>query len=538
MIRVQAGSFAPFSVASNDALAWRAPSSAEMAALDRRTIDAGTPALELMERAGAAVATSVQPLLGGSLGRVLVLCGPGNNGGDGLVVARLLASRGVAVTAVLASATKHSPECLEQLGRLGTALCMAPVPAELLSKRLVEAVSGAEVKALLASATVVVDALLGTGQRAELKDGIAELVKAVVAEKLSRPSLRVLAVDIPTGVLADTGAVTIPHITADVTVAIELIKRGCLQFPGRAASGEIVTAPIGISAAGQVEFSLVEGAARPVLARRLIHGHKGDSGRVLVVGGSAAMPGAPLLSALGALYAGAGLVSRVWRRSWGSLCSLPECMNEILAGDSDFLTPEDIGALRGALLRADAVVLGPGLGLRPETQEFVRAALELLKSERKRVIIDADALTHLSMLNERLSDHAAVITPHPGEAATLLGKSVQAVQGDRFSAVRELSERFGCTVVLKGAGTMVAGEGRAGIVARGSQYMATAGSGDVLAGVVSACAVRSASLFDAAAVAAYVHACAGERASAENGGPVLASEIARSVASVMGALDQ
>ncbi len=539
MSRVQAGSFAPFSVPSNEPGAWRLPSSTEMASLDSRAIQSGTPALELMERAGSAVAGSVQALLGGSHGRVLVLCGSGNNGGDGLVAARLLAQRGVAVTALVAHADRYSRDFVEQLKLYGDALSAGSVPLALAEiGRCVEVADPKREREVFASAAVVVDALLGTGQRLPLGGSVASLVAQLRSEQISRPALKVLAVDLPTGVCADTGALAELHVRADVTVALELIKRGCMQFPGRAACGEIVAASIGIAGVGGTLATAIEGAARPRIARRLVDGHKGQSGRIVVVGGCAAMPGAPLLAATGALHAGAGLVTRSWRTAWGSSAAIPECMNALLPGESPFLEASDLPLLAGLATRADCVVLGPGLGVAPETVALVERLLAELSSTRVRVVVDADALNAVAQTGATLSAVRAIATPHPGEAARLLGASVEELQADRFAAAQALAERLGCVVVLKGAGTIVCGEGRCGVVARGSPYMATAGSGDVLSGVVAACTARADSLYDAAAVAAYVHACAGERAAAESGGPVLATEIARATSAVIGALDR
>ena len=535
--RVLAGSFAPFAVSSNDPMAWRLPSAAEMAALDAEAIRAGVSPLELMERAGAAVASSVQASLGGSHGRVLVLCGPGNNGGDGLVVARLLAARGVAVSALLASSERYSGDCVEQIRRLGRADVSGTLPAALADVAgCLQAASPERERELFSSAALVVDALLGTGQRLPLTGSVAALVSQLRAEQDARPGLKVVAIDLPTGASADSGAVAELHVHADLTVAVEHVKRGCLQFPARAACGEIVAASIGISSSTHVAVTAVEGAARPRLPRRLVDGHKGDAGRVGIVGGSAAMPGAALLAALGALHAGAGLVTRTWRTAWGASASLAECMNDLLAGDSPGLGVSDLPAIASAAERADAVVLGPGLGAAPDTAALVEQLLRKLQAQGVPVVVDADALNAVAQGSVSLRDVRAIATPHPGEAARLLGTDTAAVQRDRFAAAQALSEKLGCVVVLKGAGTIVCGEGRCGVIARGSPYMATAGSGDVLSGVVAACASRSSSLFDAAAVAAYAHACAGERASSESGGPVLASEIARHTSSVMGAL--
>lgn len=539
MSRVQAGSFAPFTVSSNDPAAWRLPTSAEMAALDLETIHSGVSVLELMERAGSALAANVQAYLGGSHGRVLVLCGPGNNGGDGLVAARLLAERGVAVNALLIRSERYADDCIEQMRRFGAAVVEGDLPSPIRALGpLVTSISTERKEELFSSAALIVDALLGTGQRLPLMGCVADLVGRLRREQIDRPVVRVLSVDIPTGVSADSGQCGDLHVRADLTVAVELVKRGCLQFPARSACGEIVAAPIGITGSSPVSVQAIEGAARPRLERRRIDGHKGDCGRVLVVGGSASMPGAPVLSVMGALHAGAGLVSRVLRQSWGASLAQAECMNEIVPGDAAVLGISDLAIVVEAAKRADCVVLGPGLGMAPDTCEFVASLLKELVALGSRIVVDADALNVLAESGTTLRGARAIATPHPGEAARLLNTDTTSVQADRFNAVKGLVSRLGCTIVLKGAGTLVCSEHQCGVVARGSSYMATAGSGDVLAGIVAACVVRSSSLFDAAAVAAYVHACAGERAATESGGPILASDIARYASSVMGALDR
>ena len=507
--------------------------------MDAETIRAGTPSIELMERAGAAVAANIQAILGGSHGRVLVLCGPGNNGGDGLVAARLLAARGVSVTAIVAQAERYSDDCRAQIEKFGKAAVFGERPSALAGLAgTVECVEPAREGEIFASAALVVDALLGTGQRLPLAGPVASLVSRLRSEQAARPALKVLSVDLPTGVCADSGALGEVHVRADLTVAIELVKRGCLQFPARAACGEIVAASVGISGEGRVVASVIEGAARPRVSRRPVDGHKGDAGRIVVVGGSAAMPGAALLAALGALHAGAGLVSRAWRPSWGTPSELPECMRVVLSGDAPGLSESDFPALSEAARRADCVVLGPGLGDSAETEALVQRLIRDLATSGVRTVVDADALNMIARTGSSLSGVRAIATPHPGEAARLLKTDVAAVQGDRFAAAQELSRRLGCVVVLKGAGTIVCGDGRCGVVARGTPYMATAGSGDVLSGVVAACVPKTESLYDAAAVGAYAHSCAGERAAAESGGPVLASDIARCTSSVVGALER
>lgn len=510
-----------------------------MAELDAAAIESGAPALELMERAGRGMASEIEGLLRREQRRVLVLCGPGNNGGDGLVVARVLAENGVPVTALISTAERYSPEFLAQAARCPNMAVGEALPAALQGfAAQVRVLAADSVEALFSGASLVVDALLGTGQRPVLRGAVAKLVSRLMVEKQARPSMAIVSLDLPTGLDGDTGAVADPHVQADRTVTVQLVKRGMMQFPGRAACGAIVAIDIGIGVRRPVAAAAIEGAALPRLTARRPDVHKGDLGRVLVVGGSAAMPGAPVLAVLGAFHAGAGLVTRVVRVGWGGLGSPPECMHEVLAGDAPFLVADDVPAVVQAASLADAVVVGPGLGQSAETVSFIRGLVGELKVIGKRVVFDADALNAVAQHGISLEGLQAVITPHPGEASRLLGKPVAMVQSDRFGAARELSERYAGTTVLKGAGTVVCGEGRTGVVARGTPYLATAGSGDVLAGIVAALLPRAESSFDAAALGAYVHACAGERASSLSGGPIMAGDVARAVASVIGVLER
>ena len=540
MSNVSSGSFSPIEFASSEASAWMLPSSAEMAQCDAETISQGTPALELMERAGGVVADQIMTILKGAVQQyVLVLCGPGNNGGDGLVVARHLAQHGVPVTALVAGAERYSAECMEQLKSFPSVVTVQPVaPALLAACASAQAICEEELSALFSSATVVVDALLGTGQHAILGDRISDLVRRVVQGRSERGDLAVVAVDIPTGIDCNTGAVTTPHITADLTVCIELIKRGLLQFPARAACGRIVVAAIGITVQKNIEFSAVHDSTLPKLSPRKSEAHKGDFGRVLVLGGSVSMPGAPILAALGALRSGAGLVSLVTKGSWRGALAPLECINELLPGEGAFMCQDDVARTLELAASNDVVVLGPGLGMAQETGQFVAAVIAGLTTLGKPAVIDADALNHIAQQGIKLSDLRALITPHPAEAGRLLGQTTAEIQSDRFAAVRELSQHYGCAVLLKGAGTLLYAEGKGALVPRGTPYLAVAGSGDVLSGVIAACMARTTTLFGAAALGAYIHAAAGEAASQRSSGPILASEIALAVPSIIGALER
>lgn len=505
---------------------WLLPSSQEMAQLDAQTIQDGTPSLTLMERAGAAMTEGIVRVLP-SLKRCVVLCGPGNNGGDGLVIGRLLRERGLQVHIVIAASARYSGECATQI-RKTEGLQSFGGECEL-DDRVAQELSDHELAALLSSSDVVIDALLGTGQRDAPRGAVRGMLEVAQSCKQARKHLAVVAVDVPSGFDADTGAVYESSVPADYTFTVQYVKRGMLQFPGRALCGEIIAVPIGIEATVPVEFGLATEVSLPLMKSRAPDVHKGLLGRVLIVGGSASMPGAPMLAGLGALRAGAGIVSRSVRRSWSTAPELPEAMFELLDGDDDTYTGRDVPRVITAIKKHDVVVLGPGLCTTPEAGEFVKGLLSGLRGESVAIVIDADALNLISVHAESMAGLNVIITPHPGEAGRLLGVSAAAIQSDRFSAVRKLAECLGVVAVLKGAGTIIH-NGKSGmLVAEGTPFLATPGSGDVLAGVIAACIPRCASLFDAAVCGVSLHATAGMRASEKTGGTILASEVAQAV---------
>jgi hydroxyethylthiazole kinase-like uncharacterized protein yjeF len=529
------GSFGLVSLGDDAPQRWALPSSPEMRQLDAETIASGVSSLELMERAGAAVTEEVMAALGDREGPVVVLCGPGNNGGDGLVVARRLHALGRRVVAVVAWAERYSVDFLEQLRKCPVARAVGPGSPALRDAAIsLTEVAKGDLPGVLSEARIVVDALLGTGQRAEPQAGIGELVEKVSAVQAQRgSSLAVIAVDLPTGVDGDTGQVFEKHIKATATVALEFVKRGCLQFPARSACGDIRVRSIGISGRSAVEFSCAEGLNLPRLRRRGVDVHKGALSNVLVVGGSRAMPGAAVLACLGALHSGAGLVTRVFRAGWSDACAIPECINVILPGDSSGYERGDVEYLNEALSRSDVVVVGPGIGTSDSAADFLELFLKEVATLRKQIVIDADALTLIARRGVSLAGLEAIMTPHPGEAARLVSCQPSDVQRDRFSSARALAEKYGCVTLLKGAGTVIHDGRRGAVVARGTPYLATPGSGDVLAGVIATCIPQAASLFDAAVCGAHIHACAGESASQESGGVILASDVARAVAGVI-----
>jgi hydroxyethylthiazole kinase-like uncharacterized protein yjeF len=532
------GSFGEYSVSAGSAHRFALPSASEMGALDRETIQAGISGLELMERAGVAIAQRTREV-SPSAHKFLVLCGPGNNGGDGLVIGRYLRDQGLEVSIVIASAGRYSSECLEQLSRVHNVRVFGGAsPRVGVDGAGLAPITRPELRELVAGSDVVFDALLGTGQREAPRGAIDEMVQVIRAARVGKVNCRVVAVDLPTGIDGDTGAQYESHIAADLTFAVQCIKRGLMQFPARRVCGRIITLDIGIKGSAGVEYSLVATENLPKMLPRPADAHKGMLGGVLVIGGSLSMPGAPMLSALGALRCGAGIVSRCVRRGWTTIPPLPEAMFEVLSGDSPVYHPSDAVAVAEMASRYDVCVIGPGLGTDPATADFLVQLCNTLRSRSARVIVDADALNLIATAGITLKGIAAIVTPHPGEAARLLGVANSEVQRDRFTACRQIARQMHAICVLKGAGTLVHDGGEGKVIADGTPYLATPGSGDVLAGILAACAVRTRSLWEAAILGVWLHARAGMAAAEKRGGPILASEIAEDVGGIVGDIEK
>lgn len=512
------------------------PSAEEMAALDNATIAAGVSGLELMERAGSSIASWISEKYSKAVS-ITVLCGPGNNGGDGLVIARVLRERGYTVAAILAASERYSHECFEQTKGVSGLLVFGVQPGiQDRSELAGEIISEERLRDAMRGSRLVIDALLGTGQRRAPRGSIGTLVTTVMEER-ERVGFDIISVDIPTGVDADTGGVFEPCVRATTTLTVEFVKRGMLQYPARSVCGDIHAIPIGIVSSPQPEYQAVHERVLPAWRKRGSDVHKGDLGRILVIGGSQGMPGAPLLAALGALRAGAGIVSRVSKRHWHGKEFLAECMCEYVDGDDAAFADRDVERVLAIAERFDAVVVGPGLGQASSTRDFVLSLCHGLKGSPRPVVVDADALNALANTSMTLSGIAAIISPHPGEASRLLARSVESIQADRFTAARELWEKIAAVSVLKGAGTIVRGPEGGRVIPLGTPYMATPGSGDVLSGILAVCCLRTRSLLDAASLGVWIHARAGVRASERTGGTILASEIAESVAEIIGMLD-
>jgi len=496
---------------------------AEMRELDRATIEEiGLSGLTLMETAGRAVAAAAMRMLEGARrGHVAVVCGPGNNGGDGFVVARVLRGQGVDATAYLAASRGamrgHAREHLEILERAGGVVCSIE------ASRALEEHRGA-----IAGAELAVDALFGIGWVRPIEGHLAAVVAAI------NEARRVLAVDLPSGLDTDTGRTLGAQVRAHRTVTMGALKVALVGAPGFAVCGEVECADIGIPpaliAASGVRAGLVE---RADVARWLPRpgplDHKGRRGHVLVVGGGPGMRGAGRLAALAALRAGAGLVTLACEGAADAI------------GTPDPVMTRGIDGALGPLLDGKAaIVIGPGLGTSGSAGALVAEAL----ASGLPVVLDADALNLLAAAAGAAGPVAlagaagpAVITPHPGEAARLLGSSVPEVERDRLAAARALAAGTHAVVALKGARTVVCdgtiGDDHCAINPTGGPALATAGSGDVLAGVIGALLAQGLAAGDAARAGVYVHGAAGDALSAAHGRGAIASDLPAAIAAAI-----
>jgi hydroxyethylthiazole kinase-like uncharacterized protein yjeF len=484
----------------------------QMRAVDRWAIERqAIPSLELMERAGEGVARAVEELSGE--GALVVVCGKGNNGGDGLVVARLLRQAGREVVVVcVAHAQDLSPDARANLDRLPG---VPPLPWG-------EPVA----RAAIGSAEVIVDALLGTGFEGVPRGAVAEAIEAVNAAPGG-----VVSVDVPSGVDASTGIVGGAAVQAQRTVSFHAAKPGLWIHPGKGHVGQTNTIQIGIprGAPSPTEIGLICESVLGTLPRRGAGSTKFTSGHVVVVGGSTGLTGAPAMAALAAARAGAGYVTACVGESLCEILDvqLMEVMTRGLPEQRGALTPGALTVVMEQLERAGALALGPGLGRDPDSASFARA---LARDAPVAMVLDADGLNahagHLTELAHRQAP--TVLTPHAGELARLLQTDSRQVQRERLSHARAAAEQARAIVVLKGDDTLVAEPGGRVAVSRGhSPALATAGTGDVLTGTLAALLAQGMDAFTAAAAGVHLHTRAGRDAARRQGSPegVIAGDV-------------
>jgi NAD(P)H-hydrate epimerase len=471
---------------------------ASVRAIDQAAInDAGISGYALMTRAAEAALNEAQARFPDAK-RWQVICGSGNNGGDGYVLARLAAGRGIGVSVL----TMSSPESLQ--GDAATA--NQDFAAE-------GGVAAAYEGSLDAEAELLVDAILGSGLERELEGPFAEVVQAI-----NEHDAPVLALDVSSGLNADTGAVMGVAVQADLTVTFVGLKSGLFLQDGPTYVGELRFAGLDIPAeclaTQQAEQQRIsEDVIRPLLAPRQRNAHKGDFGHVLIVGGGPGMSGAVRLCGEAALRSGAGLVSVATHPSHHAMLASgrPELMCHAVESAKD---------LQPFIERATVIALGPGLGTGQWSQSVFDA---VLKSDLP-MVVDADALNLLSQSESRKADW--ILTPHPGEAARLLESSASDVQKDRGGSLAKIADRFGGTVVLKGSGSLVSAiDGPNWLCSAGNPGMAAPGMGDVLTGIIAALRAQGLSAEMAAVAGVDIHARAGDAAAASGERGLLASDL-------------
>lgn len=502
-------------------------SRAEAKAADRSLIDAGLGGIVLMENAGRAATDALARAFPSALHHVVVVGGVGQNGGDAWVIARQLLTRGHRPHVLLVGdATRVAGDA---------ALALAALRAVGITPTAVSHVGELEVlDALRERASLLVDGLFGTG----LDRPIEGLVREVILRLDGWTAPRV-ALDLPSGVCADTGRVLGAALRADLTVTFHAPKRGLHHAPGVRLAGDVVVADIGAPPPSSAGARLV-GAQELALSStpRALDAHKGTGGHVLVIAGSPGRTGAALLCGLGAIRAGAGLVTLAARGA--ARAALDAKVVELMTREVPEALEAGVGAVLSDASRAAGAVLGPGLGLDDGARAFVRRLVIELPIP---TVLDADALraldeSTLASLSKALAPR--VLTPHPAEAAALLGVSTEEVQADRFAAAERLASVTRQIVVLKGARTLVAMQGQVVVCDRGTPALGVAGTGDVLAGVIGALladarATDAAAAYLAAWRGVVAHALAGERAAQGRDRGLFASEVAESVSFVLAA---
>ncbi|TAK23404.1 MAG: NAD(P)H-hydrate dehydratase [Chloroflexota bacterium] len=487
----------------------------EMRDIERRAAEAGLPGSALMEIAGRAFAdalVSLPEFQARAARTIVVLVGPGNNGGDGLVAARHLAMSGRPVFAILARA--RADDVRADLAREAGASVLDIAETD-----------AAAANAIVAQADVVIDALLGIGRSRPMSGAIADLAR------LARAATGlIVGLDVPSGLDADTGLADPGTPRCDITITLGALKRGLILGDGPNVSGRIVPIGIGVPRRcidADLPDALDAESVAAMMPGRSPSGHKGTYGRTLVIGGSASYPGAAFLAALGAVRGGAGIVTLASVES--VLSTAPAEVTRLNLGDGDWIGDAAVSIIEETLEAFRSVVIGPGLGRNDATAAFVRTILPAIAQRDIPGVVDADALAILSYLPDWpvLLPPRSILTPHPGEFARLTGT---AADTDRLNEAAAVAERWRTTVVLKGAYTVIAAPRRLAVSPFANPILATGGTGDVLSGVIGALLAQGADPFAAAACGVFLHGRAAEiLAGAIGNAGALAREIADAI---------
>ncbi len=471
------------------------------------------PMLLLMEQAGVAVAERVQAHLASCRkgAQVGIICGIGNNGGDGLAAARHLIAAGIDVHLYMYGDTTNATALTKQYGDM-----ILGMGAEIRNLRTDPVFSSFPEE--LTKCDLLVDALMGTGYRGPMEQDIRKIIQAINDCKLPT-----IAIDLPSGVDCDTGQAE-TAVKAMETVALIMPKPGHFLQPGGSFCGRLTVSHLALPFGWVHKRSSLEAAdttrVASIIKTRSMGAHKGEMGKTFIAAGSARYPGAALLTAQGALRAGSGLVYLLDYSRRDFSAHLPEVIpGSCLLSPEDWRSPDQILKAVAKIKNNTTLVMGPGLSDDPDVAEVVRYTVQAWASS---MVLDADALNALENKTNLLTKAAGkiVITPHPGEMARLLGIPIQEVQSDRVQVARDAAEKWRCTVVLKGAGTIIATPGqRVCINTTGNPGMATGGSGDVLAGLIGGLLSQGYDSHEAAVLGVYMHGKAGDLAS-EKFGPI------------------
>ncbi len=500
----------------------------EMRKVDKRAIEAGFPDILLMETAGRGVAEKARLVLHGEnhdhhqeindqnfkqtgnpgRGKVLVIAGKGNNGGDGLVAARYLDIWGYNVKILMLSEEDNltgSPLVNYRLSKVRNIDIYTVTASE---EGYLE-----DAENLIFKADLVIDAILGTGIKGDVREPYSSLI-----DLINQFASSVIAVDIPSGIDGENGDILGNAVIADYTMTMAYPKIGLVVYPGREHCGEIEVIDLGVPIEFALEqepqhFVLDYEEASSLLPQRPVNSHKGTFGKVGVIGGSSGMAGAPALTGLAALKIGSGLVRvAVPENVQGTVAGYsPEIITVGLKGMESLLKVEDLNIIEKLMEQSSVIALGPGLGVSDRTTKVVSKILQEFQSP---VVLDADginSLRDLDLLSERRG--SLVMTPHPGEMARLLDKDIEEIQSRRIDFSREFASKYNVYLILKGAATVIAlPDGNIYINPSGNQGMATAGSGDVLTGLITGLLAQGMNIEEAAILGPYLHGMAGDLA--------------------------
>ncbi len=489
----------------------------QMGQIDRSAADIGIPTEVLMENAGRAVAEETKKLLVSVIGKhILIIVGPGNNGGDGLVAARYLEEMGAEISLYLCSQRPANDKNfrLTQEKSIDTINADQDGGLAILNKRL-------------ASSEVVIDAVFGTGRSRAIEGVFKQVLTSIIAAKKERQELFIIAVDIPSGLDANTGVVDSSCLQANATITLGYPKPGLFNFPGAERAGEVIIADIGIppTLARDIDTELItEDWITSVLPERHPGAHKGTFGKVLVVAGSINYIGAAYLACMGAARVGAGLVTLGTTRTLQPI--LATKLTEVTyiplpEADKGTIAQEAAPLIQQCLPDYRVFLIGCGLGQNDEVTEFIKSTvLDLPRNEAIDLVVDADALNTLAKIPkwwQKLGKNV-ILTPHPGEMSRLSGIPLDVIQRERLEVAQKAAREWQKIVVLKGAYTIIAApDGRTKISQAVNAGLASAGTGDVLTGVIAGLVAQGLPAFDAAACGVYLHGQAGNLVSQEMG---------------------